>query len=276
VTDIRFPNEGLGPLRVASAPRPVADDRPDALYPAALSPDMVRRAQALARWRRRSEQIHFFRKALPAAIGAILVFGAGWVGVRAIISALSRADEELGSIHLINPTFYGRNEKGELYIMSAKEAVRAGADPDRIALTEPDLKQYPAGAPEPMTTHAQHGVYHEAKKLMDLYGHVVATDGRGNTFTSEFAHVDMPKNSVVGNSHVYSYGPQGSISADAYQVYDKGQHAIFTGHTKTHLTNQPAPKLPPRPPATPQLPAGAIPVPYKLLGHSSPSIRPPL
>lgn len=276
MTDIRFPDEGLGPLRAATPLRPAADDRPDALYPAALSPDMVRRAQALARWRRRSGQIQFFRKALPAAMAAILLFGVGWIGIRAIISALSQADQELGSIHLINPTFYGRNEKGELYIMSATEAVRAGGDPDRIALTEPDLKQYPAGAPEATTTHARRGVYHEAKKLLDLYGQVVATDGRGNTFTSEFAHVNMPKNSVVGNSHVYSYGPQGSISADAYQVYDKGQHAIFTGHTKTHLTNQPPPKLPPRPAAKPQLPAGAIPVPYKLFGPSGPAIRPPL
>jgi lipopolysaccharide export system protein LptC len=276
VADIRFPDEGLGPLRAPPpVPRPVADERPEALYPAALSPDLVRRAQALARWRRRSEQIRFFRKALPAAMIGIVVFGAGWVGVRSIISALSQA-EELGSIHLINPTFYGRNDKGELYIMSAREAVRQGDDPDRIALTAPDLKQYPVGAPEPMTTHALHGVYHEQKRLLDLTGRVVATDGRGNTFTSEFAHVDMPKNSVVGNSHVYSYGPQGSISADSYQVYDKGQHAIFTGHTKTHLTNQPAPKLPPRPAAQPVLPAGAIPVPYKLLGHSGPVIRPPL
>ena len=233
----------------------------------ALPPDLVRRAQAMARWRRRSRQVHFFRKALPAAIAAILLFGIGWVGVRAVIAALAQADRSLGAIHLINPTFYGRNEKGELYIMSASEAVREAGDPDRIALTSPRLKQYPAGAPAPMTTQALHGVYHEAKKQLDLTGSVVATDGRGYTFQSEFAHVDMPKNSVVGNSHVYSFGPSGSISADAYQVYDKGQHAIFTGHTRTHLTNQPAAKIPPRPAAVPVLPAGALPVPFQIFHH---------
>ena len=164
MSDIGYPEEGLGPLRVQSAVRPVADERPDALYPGALSPDRVRRAQALARWRRRSGQIHFFRKALPAAMAAILLFGFGWVVIRSIISALANADRELGSIHLINPTFYGRNQKGELYIMSAREAVRQGGDPDRIALTDPDLKQYPAGAPEPMTTKAERGVYHESHK----------------------------------------------------------------------------------------------------------------
>ena len=229
--------------------------------------DLERRAQALARWRRRSRQVHFFRKALPAAIGALLLFGVAWIGIRAIIAALAQADRSLGAIHLINPTFYGRNEKGELYIMSASEAVRAGDDPDRIALTNPHLTQYPVGAPEPMTTRAQHGVYHEAKRQLELTGDVVATDGRGYTFESQFAHVDMPKNSVVGNSHVYSFGPSGSISADAYQVYDKGQHAIFTGHTHTHLTNRPVPKTPPRPAAVPVLPAGALPVPFQIFHH---------
>ena len=275
MSDIGFPHEGLGPLHPAAVERPVGDERPASLYPAALSPDLVRRAQALARWRRRSAQVRFFRRALPAAIGAILLFGFGWISVRAIISALAGADRELGSIHLINPTFYGRNEKGELYIMSAREAVRQGDDPDRVALLAPDLKQYPAGAPAPMTTQALHGVYHEQKKLLDLYGHVVATDGRGYTFKSELAHVDMPHNSVVGNSHVYSYGPSGSITADAYQVYDKGQHAIFTGHCHPHLTNQPAPKSAPRPAAIPVLPAGATPIPYRILGRD-PSVRPPI
>jgi lipopolysaccharide export system protein LptC len=250
--DMSYGDDGLGPLQ------PRSD----------LSPDLVRRAQALAKWRRRSRQIHFFRKALPAAIAAILVFGLAWVGVRAIISALAHSGRELGSIHLLNPDFYGRNEKGELYIMSAAEAVRQGDDPDRIALTKPNLKQYPAGAPAPMTTRADYGTYHEEKKQLDLYGHVVATDGRGYTFESAYAHVDMPHNSAVGNAHVYSYGPSGSISADAYQVYDKGQHAIFTGHVHTHLTNKPTPKGPPQPAARPVLPAGAQPLPFQVLKNA--------
>lgn len=276
MADIGFPDDTIGPTR-----RPAPGEPPQRPIDVEVipDPDQARRALALERWRRRSRQVQFFRKALPAAIGVILLIGVGWIGVRALLSALAHADKQLGSIHLINPTFYGRNEKGELYIMSASEAVRDGADPDRITLTNPDLKQYPAGAPAPMTTKALHGVYHEAHKLLDLSGHVVATDGRGYTFTSDFAHVDMPKNSVVGQAHVYSFGPSGSILADAYQVYDKGQHAIFTGHVHTHLTNQPTPKTPPLPAARPVLPAGAMPVPFKIFGHGSggaPTLRPPL
>ena len=233
-----------------------------------LSPDLARRAKALSRWRKRSRQVHFFRKALPAGIVAIMLFGISWVGLRAILSAFARSNRELGSIHLINPRFYGRNEKGELYIMAASEAVRDASDPDRITLVNPDLQQYPAGAPAPMTSRALHGVYHEEHKLLDLAGNVVSTDGRGYTFRSQIAHVDMVHSSAVGNAHVFSDGPSGSISADAYKVYDKGQHAIFTGHVHTHLTNQPTPKTTPRPAANPVLPAGAMPLPFQILRHA--------
>ncbi len=272
MADVRLRDEVLGPLRV-----PARGESPAGPAVGPPSPDLVRRAEALERWRKRSRQIRFLRRALPAGIGLILLLGFSWVGGRAILSALAHAQRELGSIHLINPTFYGRNEKGELYIMSASEAVRDGSDPDRITLVNPDLKQYPTGAPAPMTTRALHGVYHEQHKLLDLAGHVVSTDGRGYTFQSEAAHVDMAHNSAVANAHVYSFGPSGSISADAYQVYDKGQHAIFTGHAHTHLTNQPIPKGPLLPPAQPVLPAGAQALPFQIISHAvSPRIRPPL
>ena len=196
--------------------------------------DLQRRAAALAKWRKRSEQVRFFRRALPATIAAILVFGVGWVLVRAVVAAFSGSDRDVGTIHLLNPIFYGRNEKGQPYVMTASEAVRSGADPDRIALMNPGLKQY-NGNPSPMTVNALHGVYHEQNRLMDLTGHVVATDGKGYRFLSEFAHVDMPKSSVVGQVHCYGDGPGGSITSDAYRIYDKGQHAIFTGHVFNRL-----------------------------------------
>ena len=274
MADISYPDEALGPLRAPSSPPAPQGSPPSAPAPETSTPDLVRRAEALERWRRRSRQVQFFRKALPAAIGVIVLIGVGWIGVRSLLSALARADKELGSIHLINPSFYGRNEKGELYIMSAAEAVRDGNDPDRITLVNPNLLQYPAGAPAPMTTKALHGLYHEAHKQLDLTGNVVSTDGRGYTFTSQLAHVDMAHNSAVGNSHVYSYGPSGSILADAYRVYDKGQHAIFTGNVHTHLTNKPEPKGPPLPAAVPVLPAGAIPVPYQIFGHFDRPVAP--
>lgn len=227
--------------------------------PAASSIDLERRATALERWRRRSRQVQFFRKALPAAIAAILIFGVGWVAVRTLIAVFSSADRDVATIHLLNPTFYGRNEKGQPYVMQATEAVQDGADPDRVFLTHPFMKQF-NGNPLPMTVRSLHGLYYQQKKLLDLSGKVVATDGRGYTFRSEFAHVNMPQNSVVGNVHCFGDGPSGSISSDAYQVYDKGDHAIFTGHVRSRLITT-SKKDSAGPAPTPQAPLTPPPVP---------------
>lgn len=206
----------------------------------ALSADATRRIEALARWRKRSQLVHFYRRALPAAMIALVLFGLGWVVVRALMS-LGLGGEAVGTIHLLHPTFYGRNERGERYILRADEAVRSGDNPDRIALTRPKLWQY-ASAPQPETVNALTGVYHEKEKLLDLFGHVMASDGAGNHFGSETAYVNMRRNSVVGQTAAFAYGPQGTISASSYAVYDKGQHVIFTGNVHTHLVNNPATK----------------------------------
>lgn len=210
-----------------------------ALAPSSPSPqassDAERRLAALAKWRKRSQLVHFYRRALPAAMVALILFGLGWVAVRALIS-MGMGGDSIGAIHLLNPTFYGRNERGERYVLKAREAIRSGVDPDHIALTEPRLWEYTT-APQPETVVARTGVYHEKAKLLDLFGKVVATDGQGNRFASETAYVNMRNNSVTGQTAAFASGPQGTISGSSYAVYDKGQHVIFTGNVHTHLVN---------------------------------------
>jgi lipopolysaccharide export system protein LptC len=216
-----------------------------------LSADAVRRVQALARWRKRSQLVHFYRRALPATMIALVLFGLGWVAVRALMS-LGLGGEAIGTIHLLHPTFYGRNERGERYILRAAEAVRAGDNPDRIALSQPKLWEY-STAPQPETVSSATGVYHEKEKLLDLFGHVQASDGAGNHFASETAYVNMRRNSVVGQTAAFASGPQGTISASSYAIYDKGQHVIFTGNVHTHLVNNPGAKSGLAHPAPPAL-----------------------
>ena len=38
------------------------------------------------------------------------------------------------------------------------------------------------------------------------------------------------------------YGPDGTISASSYAIYDKGQHIVLTGNVHTHLVNHSTPK----------------------------------
>jgi len=211
--------------------------------------EVARRAVALARWRKRSEQVHFFRRALPASMAILCVICVSWIGVRSLISHL-RVAPNVATIHMVHPIYYGRNDQGQPYRMKATLAVQGNVDQDRVSLTDPSYSQATA-YPAPEVVTADRGVYHKTAKLLDLYGHVRATDGQDNHFESDFAHIDLNKSDVSGKVPMYAYGPSGTLRAQSYVILNKGQHMYFIGAVHTHLLMNsskpaaPASKTPP-------------------------------
>ncbi len=195
--------------------------------------EVARRAEALARWRKRSELVHFYRRALPATMAALGVICVGWIAARSLIAHFREAPD-VATIHMLHPIYYGRNDEGQPYKMSASLAVRDAVDPNRIALTDPSYTQTTA-APAPEVVTADRGVYNDKTKLLDLYGHVRATDGKDNHFESTFAHIDMNKSDVTGKVPMYAYGPSGTLRAQSYMILNKGQHMFFIGAVHSHL-----------------------------------------
>ncbi len=231
-------NPGLNPVGVLAPPEEVA-----------------RRANALARWRKRSELVHFYRRALPTAMAVLTAICVGWIVARSLIAQF-RTAPDVATIHMLHPIYYGRNDQGQPYKMKASLAVRDGVDPDRIALTAPSYTQVTA-APGLEVVTADRGVYNDKTKLLDLYGQVRATDGKDNHFESDFAHVDMNKSDVSGKVPMYAYGPSGTLRAQSYVILNKGEHMFFTGAVHSHLlrtSSTPktgAPAAPPTPPLNP-------------------------
>ena len=93
----------------------------------------------MERWRRRSRQIHFFRRALPTAIIVILIVLAGWILLRGFLSRLGDLRAATTTIHMTNARFFGRDENGRPYELSAVEATRSDKDFQRIALSKLQL-----------------------------------------------------------------------------------------------------------------------------------------
>jgi lipopolysaccharide export system protein LptC len=195
--------------------------------------ELARRAKALARWRKRSELVHFYRRALPVTMAVLAAICVGWIVVRSLIAHFHAAPD-VATIHMLHPVYYGRNDDGQPYTMKASLAVRDGFDPDRISLTAPSYSQITA-APAPEVVTADRGLYNDKTKLLDLYGHVRATDGKDNHFESDFAHVDMNKSDVSGKVPMYAYGPSGTLRAQSYVILNKGQHMFFMGAVHSHL-----------------------------------------
>jgi len=212
---------------------------------AAVEPDtdasagrpQVRRA-SLAHWRQRSKRIRFLRRALPAGMALLIALLLGWVGVRAVLSALTAATGAAGTVHMSNARFHGRDGHDRSFVLVAQEATRDGADPNKVALVRPDLTLTNDAGPQPRRVSGQRGLYFDDTKMLYMTGHVVFEDGAGNRFASDRAEINIQQNTLRGDTAVTGDGPMGHVDAQTYSVDSKGDHVVFVGQVHTHLVNQ--------------------------------------
>lgn len=198
----------------------------------------ARRKRNIERWKARSRQIKFFRKALPAAIAVILVGLASWVLLRSILTSMGDLKSATSTIHMTNARFYGRDENGRPYELSAEEATRSDKDFQRIALSRLQLTFDAGGQNQNSHISADHGVYREDDRILRLRDHVFMKDQTGNTFLTDQATVNTVNNSAEGRDHVQGDGPMGSVTADSYAVYDKGATVVFHGHVHSLIKHR--------------------------------------
>jgi lipopolysaccharide export system protein LptC len=188
-----------------------------------------RRRGRMQAWRRRSRLIRFLRRALPAMIAAILVLLAGWVTVRGILVRFTDLRAATGAlIHMSNAKFYGRDGDRKAYILGANEAARDNFDPHRIVLTGPILA-LDSGDPRERHISADRGVYRDDTKILLLHGRVSLRDPGGDNLITDQAIVDTAKGTIVGQGRVYGSGPTGTITAESFAVFDRGQRVVFRG-----------------------------------------------
>lgn len=193
---------------------------------------------SLAHWRQRSKRIRFLRRALPAGMALLIALLLGWVGVRAVLSALTAATGAAGTVHMSNARFHGRDGHDRSFVLVAQEATRDGADPNKVALVRPDLTLTNDAGPQPRRVSGQRGLYFDDTKMLYMSGHVVFEDGAGNRFASDRAEINIQQNTLRGDTAVTGDGPMGHVDAQTYSVDSKGDHVVFVGQVHTHLVNQ--------------------------------------
>lgn len=197
--------------------------------------DVARRKRSYESWRRRSQQIRVYRKALPVLIGAILAVLAGWVLYNTVAWRLTGGDGKAGiSIRMVNPKFYGRSSDNEPYLISAASAVRDDRDFKRVVLDKPDFT-INLNTPIQTRLRAARGVYREDTRILRLEKDLVVEDKRGYTFKAQRAVVDTRTGSIVGESPIEGDGPLGRIAASSYSVPDGGERIIFRGNVRTRI-----------------------------------------
>jgi lipopolysaccharide export system protein LptC len=198
--------------------------------PVDLAAQDARRRGRLEKWRRRSRLIHILRKALPAAIIAILVLLAGWVLARGLLARIGDLRGRLGgAIHMTNAQFHGRDDQDRAYVVFAREASRDDFDVNRFYLVDPRMV-FDAENVKESHISADQGVYRKDTRILSLRGHVSLRDPSGDDFATEQAIVDTAHGTIAGQGRVTGTGPTGAITAQSFTVYDQGQRVVFRGN----------------------------------------------
>jgi lipopolysaccharide export system protein LptC len=196
---------------------------------------LERRARDMRRWRRRSLLIAALRRILPLLIIAIAVLFGGWVVFGGLITGGAGVHgAPPSSIHMTNARFLGRDAQGHAYVLTAIEAARDNTDFQKITLTKPTLTMDSDGQ-KPTRLSADRGVYREDNRILLLNGHVTVRDSQDDSFLTEQAIVDTVNGAVAGKSPVSGQGPTGSIRADSYAIYDRGQRLVFQGKVHSRV-----------------------------------------
>jgi lipopolysaccharide export system protein LptC len=201
---------------------------------ASAAPADGRRAAEMERWRRRSSRIALYRKALPWLMIAIVAAVIGWVGVRAVLSSREQARDASAELRMTNPKFYGRDEQGRSFQLTAKEAIRSTGDANQVTMNAPGM-QLDVNGENPMSVSGGRGIYREDTKVLRLDGGVRMKDGRGTDLTSPEAVVDTRANIVRGEKGVQGQGPLGRITASSYAIHDGGDRVVFSGGVRSQI-----------------------------------------
>ena len=193
-----------------------------------------RKRQAAGDWRRRSQRIHFWRRALPLVIVAIAGMLVLWVAGRSLIVRLTTPSGAAAGVKMVNPRFYGRDTSNRAFVLGASEASRNLVNEQVVTLSGPNMTLDSDGA-NPTHVEAQRGAYSQDKRRLVLDGQVNLKDGRGYDFTTPNATVDTSSGVIAGNSGVKGVGPLGRVAASSYGVYDRGERIIMKGDVRAHI-----------------------------------------
>ena len=194
---------------------------------------------------RYSRRVALLKVALPATGAAMLLLVAVWPRVAPLLDRMRFAAidlKEARELRMINPRFAGIDKSNQPFVVTATIGRQVPGRNDVVALEAPraDMKTHNGAA---IVVTANSGVYQTQSQFLDLFGNVTMVHENGTQLVTSSARIDSANNAAEGHEPVEGQGPQGDITADGFQLIDKGEIVIFTGHSDLLL--KPAQNGPP-------------------------------
>jgi lipopolysaccharide export system protein LptC len=204
-----------------------------------------------------SRRVALLKVVLPAIGLMLLLLVMAWPRLAPLFDRLRFAAidlREARELRMINPRYAGTDRADHPVVITAAVGRQVPGRDDVMALDKPvaNLKSR-SGANIVVT--ADSGVYQTQTQFLDMFGHVTMTHENGTTLLTSSARLDVANNAAEGHDPVEGHGPQRDISAQGFQVFDKGGIVIFTGRSNAQLRSANAQAAPAPAAAPPEIPA---------------------
>lgn len=217
--------------------------------PPNAAPDASRRARPkglaalVGRPRLGSRHVSFLKVALPLValilLGLVLAwprlvpdpreFRLGTGGGSGKITSTGEGETS----RMLKPRFVGMDQSNQPFAVTADAATHAGSA-DRILLAEPKADVTTRDGSW-VSVEAREGLYDRIKQTLGLRGEVSVFHDAGYEFHTAAADIDMMAGTATGTVPVEGQGPFGHLTAEGFQILDKGARILFTGKARVEL-----------------------------------------
>jgi lipopolysaccharide export system protein LptC len=184
-----------------------------------------------------SRRVMLLKRVLPAGgLGLLLLVAACprleplLNDVRFAVPLIDRRDA--WELRMINPRYAGIDRLNRPYVLTAAAGRQMPDRSDLMSLDRPRGQLIVHGGAKVVLIAAT-GVYQSQSRLLDLFGDVTLTHENGTRFVTRAAHLDLASETAGGRDPVAGHGPSGDITAQGFQILDKGDTIVFTG--RAHL-----------------------------------------
>jgi lipopolysaccharide export system protein LptC len=179
------------------------------------------------------------RRRIAVMIGKFLLPAAalGLLGTIAIWPELDRATEQAriafrrlaGSVEgatMTDARYRGADERGRPYTVTAEKARQSGAN--RVDLTAPkgDIRTENGGW---LFVQSRQGVFMQQSNQLDLSGDVLLYRDDGMSLRTDSVAVDLKAGAAASAEPVQVEGPLGTLAAQGFAIFEKGDVIQFTG-----------------------------------------------
>jgi lipopolysaccharide export system protein LptC len=141
-----------------------------------------------------------------------------------------------GNGEISQPRYFGVDQEGRPYEVTAESARRAEGEGERYDITAPTAR---LTLEDGTTIDAQAGtgLLDRDQGLLYLSDGVRLRRADGTQLTSERAVVNLDGNYATGDAAVAADGPFGRLSASGFRVEDEGRVVVFTGPAQLDLNS---------------------------------------